>query len=338
MKILKNFNRLTGRLGFFWALLVSAACSPFAYGVQSVTLTWNSSASTNVAGYNLYYGDVSGGPTNTIDAGLFITNSIPGLQETRTYFFFVKAYNSARVESNPSNLITYTVPGAPLIPVFLPFEAESGTLASPMAIASDQNASGGQFINTSTFDSGSATYAVDIPSSGDYIIWCRVRSPDGGADSFYVSVDGGAEAVYATAEDSWTNTWQWTAVNDIATGPAARTFQLAAGRHNIVFRGREEGTSLDQILITNDPNYVPDAIFTITTPNANISSITLNPPGSVTLAWPAVAGRTYRVVYKTALSDPTWTALVPDVTSTGATASRSDYVVGNRFYGVIQLP
>jgi len=246
--------------------------------------------------------------------------------------------NDGSVSLSDSFVVTVT-PAPPFTPVFLPFEAESGTLASPMAIASDQNASGGQFITTSTFDSGSATYAVDIPSAGNYVIWCRVLSPDGGSDSFYVSVDGGAEAIYATAQNRWTNAWQWTAVNDIiVTGTAARTFQLGAGRHNLVFRGREEGTALDQILVTNDPNYVPDVIFTITTPNANISSITLTPPGSATLTWPAVAGKTYRVVYKASLSDPVWTALVPDVISTGTTASKSDYVVGNRFYGVIQLP
>lgn len=341
MKTSKNRDRLciADKLGFFWALLVStAALSPSAEGAQSVRLAWNPSIGPNVAGYHLYYGQVSGGPTNVIDVGNVSTNTVSGLQETTTYSFFVKAYNSAGTESDPSNLITYTVPGGPLIPVFLPFEAESGTLASPMAIASDQNASGGEFIATSSLDSGSATYAVDIPSTGNYVIWCRVLSPDGGADSLYVSVDGGAEAVYGTAQNRWTNAWQWTVVNDQGIGGATRTFQLAAGRHNIVFRGRETGTALDQILVTNDPNYVPDVIFTITTPNANIASITRNPPGAVTLTWPSVAGKTYRVVYKTNLSDPLWTPLSPDVPAIGTTASKSDYVVGNRFYGVAELP
>lgn len=177
---------MTGRLGFVWVLLVSAALIPSAHGAQSVTLAWDPSPSTNVAGYNLYYGRVSSGSTNTIDVGGAKTNTVSGLQEARTYFFFVKAYNSARIESDPSNVINYSVPG------------------------------------------------------------------------------------------------------------------------------------------TNTP--------------PTISSITLNPVGSVTLTWPAIAGKTYRVVYKTSLSAPTWTPLSPDVISTGTTASRSDYVVGNRFYSVIQLP
>ncbi|HKS35949.1 MAG TPA: fibronectin type III domain-containing protein [Verrucomicrobiae bacterium] len=341
MKTSKNLDRLcmTGRPGFFWALIASAALSPSAYSAQSLTLAWDPSASTNVTGYNLYYGQVSGGPTNTINAGLVTTSSVPGLQEARTYFFFVKAYSSTGTESDPSNLITYTVPGQPLPPVFLPFEAESGTLASPMAVGSDQNASGGQFITTSTAESGTATYAVDIPTAGDYVIWCRVLSPDSLTDSFYVSADGGAEDIYDTAlNNTWAPTWQWTAVNGRNSGANPRLFQFGVGRHTIALRGREANTAIDQILITNDPSYVPDVIFTITTPNANISSITLSPPGAATLTWPSIAGKTYRVVYKTSLSDPVWTALVPDVNATGATASKSDYVVGNRFYGVIQLP
>src|SRR5207302_8988421 len=97
--------------------------------------------------------------------------------------------------------------------VYLPIEAESATIASPMAVASDPNAGQGQFIQSSTDELGAATFTVNVPLSGVYSIWCRALSADSGHDSLYVSVDGGAEDVSDTAEGTWTNPWQWTALH-----------------------------------------------------------------------------------------------------------------------------
>ena len=80
-----------------------------------------------------------------------------------------------------------------------------------------------------------------------------------------------------------------------------------------------------------------DIIFRITAPPL-ASSITLDPAGAVTVTWPAVAGKNYRVMYKNSLNDTAWTRLHPDVRSNSNKASKSDYLVGNRFYQVIELP
>ena len=229
--------------------------------------------------------------------------------------------------------------------VYLPFEAESARMVPPMAVASDTNAGQGQFILSSISDSGSVTFDVNIPVSGVYSIWSRVLSPDDSRDSFYVSVDGGSEDIYDTAEGTRTNAWQWTVVNGrggtnfttaLAINP--RTFRLGAGLHSIVFRGQESGTGLDQILLTNDPDYVPNVVFSTTTLPVRISSIAFGTAGHVTLAWPTVPGKTYRVVYKTNLTDAVWETLGSDQTATNTITSRSDYVVGNRFYSVITRP
>jgi len=49
-------------------------------------------------------------------------------------------------------------------------------------------------------------------------------------------------------------------------------------------------------------------------------------------------GKTYRIVYKTNLTDVAWETLGADQTATNTITSRSDYVVGNRFYSVITRP
>jgi Big-like domain-containing protein len=76
----------------------------------------------------------------------------------------------------------------------------------------------------------------------------------------------------------------------------------------------------------------------VTAPNTTVSSITVDPAGIATITWAATAGKSYRVFYKTNLSDPTWQALGADVIATGTNALKQDYVTGNRFYGVAQLP
>jgi len=236
-----------------------------------------------------------------------------------------------------SESFVLTVNSVAITPVYLAMEGESATLAAPMAISSDQNASGGKFISSTVANSGTATFNVDIPVAGDYVVWCRMLSADSTRDSAFVSMDGGTEDIYNTVTNTWSSAWQWSAVNGQNAGGGTRVFTLSAGRHTLVFRGREANTAIDQLLVTNDRSYVPDVIFTITAPPLS-SSITLNPAGSVTVSWPSVAGKTYRVMYKNSLADTNWKNLRPDVTSNGNRASQSDYVVKNRFYKVVELP
>ncbi len=153
-------------------------------------------------------------------------------------------------------------------------------------------------------------------------------------------MDGGVEDIYDTAYgNTWSTAWQWSAVNGRSDAVYPRVFSLSAGQHSLVFRGREANTGLDQLLLTNDRSYVPDVIFTITTPAPFLrSSITMDSAGSATVTWPSVAGKTYRVMYKNNLADTVWKSLHPDVQAASNTASKSDYVVGNRFYRVMELP
>jgi hypothetical protein len=231
--------------------------------------------------------------------------------------------------------------------VYLPIEAEGATLVSPMAAALDGNAGHQAFIQTSATDSGTVTYTVNIPVAGSYLIWCRVLSPDDVRDSFYVSADGGAEDIFDTVPGTFTNTWQWSAVQGrsvsnivtIAGVPVRlRVFQFSAGAHTITFRGREAGTGLDQLLLTNDPNYVPDVLLSIAGPPLLISSISYDPAGFVTVSWATVPGKSYRVSYKSSLKDSAWKPLGQAVTAASAITTHSDYVTGNRFYKVQQLP
>ena len=246
--------------------------------------------------------------------------------------------------STSASFLLTVNPAKPSTFFYLPFEAESAVLVAPMAVAADPNAGLGRFIQSSGGESGSATFAANIPVTDVYYTWCRVLSPDYGHNSFYFSVDGGMEDIDDTAVGTWGNAWQWTIVNGrggtnsttvLAINP--RAFLLSAGLHNIVLRGREAGTGLDQILVTNDPDYVPEGIFSMDAPPVRISSLAVSPAGSVTFTWGAMPGKTYDVAYKSSVTDANWTDLSGDITATSASLSWTDGTGGKfaqRYYAV----
>src|SRR5439155_17346939 len=77
-------------------------------------------------------------------------------------------------------------------------------------------------------------------------------------------------------------------------------------------------------------NWTPLAPNTLSIP-LRITDVSFA-PGTVTLTWSAIPGRTYRVLYKDNLEAPAWTALPGDIPATDITASRSDALTTRRFY------
>ena len=141
--------------------------------------------------------------------------------------------------------------------VYLPFEAEGGSIVAPMQRYTN---SGVVYIGTTSSQQGTATVQFSVPVGGNYIIWARNLSVDSGHDSFFVSMDG-SEVPYHTALETWSSNWQWTRVN-IGTSIGTvtdepRVFGLSSGTHTLVFRGREANCTLDQFIICNDLDFVP---------------------------------------------------------------------------------
>ncbi len=95
--------------------LVLLLCAGSA-SAATVTLAWDPSPGTNVAGYHIYYGSASGSYTNTVDAGACLTITVTNLGLCTTYFFAATAYDSNGLESDFSNEISYSVPCRPVPP------------------------------------------------------------------------------------------------------------------------------------------------------------------------------------------------------------------------------
>jgi Concanavalin A-like lectin/glucanases superfamily/Fibronectin type III domain/Divergent InlB B-repeat domain len=101
-----SWSRLLGAV----ASLLVIALSP-CLAVQSCTLAWDASSDSAIAGYKLRYGTTSGNPSQSIDVGKSTTRTVSNLNDATTYYFTVVAYNTAGVDSQPSNQVSYTTPG-----------------------------------------------------------------------------------------------------------------------------------------------------------------------------------------------------------------------------------
>jgi Fibronectin type III domain len=93
-----------------WVILVIPLLSGAHILADNVMLAWDPAPVPNLAGYNLYYGTVSGAYAQKIEIGNSTSVSVPNLSEGWTYFFAVTAYNALGTESPPSNEISFTVP------------------------------------------------------------------------------------------------------------------------------------------------------------------------------------------------------------------------------------
>jgi hypothetical protein len=81
---------------------------------QSVSLAWNPGPSGDT-GYYIYYGTHSGSYSAKIDVGTNTIATLSGLTIGQTYYFAVTGYNSARMESLPSNQASFVVPSTPSV-------------------------------------------------------------------------------------------------------------------------------------------------------------------------------------------------------------------------------
>ncbi len=151
---------------------------------------------------------------------------------------------------------------APTVFEKLWFEAEQAdSIVSPFEIAADEGASGGAFISVpngagSEYTPGGkimATYTATINRPGVYYLWGRVRVRNAEDDSFFVQIDDDSDKLWEVVRG---NQWHWDRGRDRHIADPAR-FALREGVRTIRIKLREDGTELDKLLLTNDPDFVP---------------------------------------------------------------------------------
>jgi uncharacterized repeat protein (TIGR02543 family) len=106
-----NATRATGwRAILIFVAILGAALAPAARAAQSVTLAWNASTGSTVAGYMIYSSADGTNYGNSLDAGTNTIWTVTGLQAGTTNYFEVTAYDTNNNQSPPSNPVEFVVP------------------------------------------------------------------------------------------------------------------------------------------------------------------------------------------------------------------------------------
>ena len=141
------------------------------------------------------------------------------------------------------------------------YEAErpSNAIYSPLVVGSDTaGASGGSYVwippGTANGNPTEPEMRIDTEATGSVYIWVRAIAPDGNHDSYWMAVDGGAWQIYYLNDST---TWTWTRFRTTPTVLSANTDFPGHDGHTLYFAHRETGAKMDQVLITDDPNFVP---------------------------------------------------------------------------------
>lgn len=71
-----------------------------------ISLAWDANTESDLAGYRVYYGTQSGAYSSQTNLGKVTSVTISGLNDTATYYFTVRALNTAGLISDPSNEVS----------------------------------------------------------------------------------------------------------------------------------------------------------------------------------------------------------------------------------------
>jgi hypothetical protein len=155
----------------------------------------------------------------------------------------------------------------------------AGSAGGALSVVPD-NGSGatGDVVSTSP----ELSYRVDFPAAGTYYLWLRASAPDGAGNSVHSGLDGALGASYL-------NLYQygaWTWVGTLFTGARATVTVPSAGVHTVHVWMREDGFSLDRLLLTTGSGFTPSGTGPAATPREGGGD-----PDPDTTA-PTVTGRT----------------------------------------------
>ena len=127
---------------------------------EQVQLEWDSNSESDLAGYLVLVGTASREYTQSIDVGPGSpTATVSGLAEGTTYYFAVRAFNTAGMQSGWSNEVVVTTPGTPpLAPA--PFAQAFSPSSGPTTGGTVVTITGANFVAGATVRFGGVTAAV----------------------------------------------------------------------------------------------------------------------------------------------------------------------------------
>ncbi len=202
--------------------------------------------SQEVAGYNVYASDVSGEDYALVNAEPIEDTSFE-CGPAEGLFFVVTAVEHSDLEGRPSAEVA--IAGGDM-PRRIWLEAEDARLQAPFEPIFDMDCSA-MYATASTEHgkTASATVSTDVPASGRYALWARVKSI--GDATVTVTADGEQVGEMALGESEWH--WQ-----QVMAGEAACSLALDEGEAELALITENGGVMVDQLLLTGDGDYLPE--------------------------------------------------------------------------------
>jgi len=139
----------------------------------------------------------------------------------------------------------------------------SATLQSPFTLTTGSVNYISQSTATGLSGSGEAVYGFNIVIAGNYVISAQVNTPSTSANSFYVNIDGQPTDPTMIWDPPVTSGFTNVLVSWRGTGTdtnnqfAPKVFNLTAGSHQLIVRGREAGAELGSLSVV--PTTAPPA-------------------------------------------------------------------------------
>jgi len=246
---------------------------------RSVVLNWDEPEQCReLAGYNVYRFDESTGAWKQLTFRPQRGTGWRGPQRKENAYYVVTAVEHSGLESRPSNQVFQM--GNELWEGYarLVYEAEAGEIELPMRPFVDmETASNLYYVGCAEGKAGGRlALRVDLPKSGPFKLWGRVR----GSGALVVACDGDALGSLTCAGEDWS----WMALDTEHT--------LMSGEHEVTLTPTTGGEAVDVLYITDDVEHVPEGKMALdTTPPATPEDVTVETAGvnAVKVSWQAVS-------------------------------------------------
>jgi hypothetical protein len=141
------------------------------------------------------------------------------------------------------------------------FDASQALLNGKMTLQSDATAGKyfaipvGSGVNYTAPMSSFAHYPFQLPKTGTYVIWARIKTPSAGKTTYYIYDGMGRWTTWNTG--SCTD-WTWVKVSDAYTNNTPVTFAFKQGSNHLLFGWRDENVQVNKVIITDNLSFVPN--------------------------------------------------------------------------------
>jgi hypothetical protein len=146
----------------------------------------------------------------------------------------------------------------------LTWEAEDGLVFHGMIVDEDSQTSAGRYVvrpddRDIKGPGGSVTWPLRTAKAGRYYLWCRVLAPDEKHNSLFVSLisDAGKTGPRRPWHVQVKPQWNWQCVG-LEKSKTPAPLELPAGIIHLQFTPRENGTKIDRLFLTADPQAKPE--------------------------------------------------------------------------------